>query len=254
MGMGGIGASANGGGAAAASGGGVVDSVDAGSGIVVDSSDPANPVVGITTTGAGANKVLALDGEGFNPAWSDPPGGLPSGGNPGNILQKNSENDTVWAALQADTVSNTQVAGDAAIAGTKIAPDFGSQAVQTTGAAYAAMAVVQQYFCNSSVPSGEAHDPAGSGRSIAVTGSNHGGRITLTAGASAYPGDLFTLTYNPGGYGIAWPVLFPANAEAAALAPYISVLASGDTFTVKMASGGSLTDTVEYKWHYVMMT
>jgi hypothetical protein len=65
---------------------------------------------------------------------------IPSGGTADQVLRKNSSTDydanwtQVTSAMIADgTIVNADVNNGAAIAGTKISPDFGSQTVQTTG-------------------------------------------------------------------------------------------------------------------------
>jgi hypothetical protein len=175
-----------------------------------DSTSTAAPVyafdgdtnTGIAHTGAdelalvtGGTARLTIDGSG-NVAV---PGGLTKGGS--NVVTVG-DTGTVTSAMLADgTIVNADVNTSAAIAGTKISPDFGSQNVTTTGTATAAALIPT----SSSVPTNGVYLPSsnnvaissnsseririGANGEIGLSGANYGtsGQVLTSAGSGAAP-------------------------------------------------------------------
>jgi hypothetical protein len=106
---------------------------------------------------------------------------IPSGGTADQVLRKNSSTnyDANWtqvtSAMIADgTIVNADINNGAAIAGTKISPDFGGQAVSTTGQVNAARVNVTA----NTIPSNGIYLPASNTVGVATNGT---GRLFVDA-------------------------------------------------------------------------
>ena len=100
-------------------------------------------------------------------------GALTTGGS--NVVTVG-DTGTVTSAMIADgTIVNADVSASAAIAGTKVSPDFGSQNVTTTGTVTGASLSPT----SSTVPSNGVYLPAANSVAISTNGT---GRLTITAG------------------------------------------------------------------------
>ena len=113
---------------------------------------------------------------------------IPSGGTTDQVLRKNSSTDydANWAQVTSAMIANGTIVNDdinnsAAIAGTKISPDFGGQAVTTTGQVSAARVNVT----NNTPPSNGIYLPSANNVAISTGGS---GRLFVDAsGAVTVP-------------------------------------------------------------------
>ena len=99
--------------------------------------------------------------------------GVPNGGAANQVLFKQSgtDYDTAWSEITSDMIGdleivNADVSASAAIAGTKISPDFGSQAVVTTGTSTAASFIPT----SSTVPTNGVYLPAANNVALATNG------------------------------------------------------------------------------------
>lgn len=108
-------------------------------------------------------------------------------------------------------------------------------------------------------PTPTAGTGAGTGPTLSATGSHRAGVISLTTGTGcAASADTVTMTFATA-FGAAPKavLLTPANAAAAALAvaavPYVdSASTTASLFKIK-SNGTALTDSIAYKWHYLVM-
>ena len=105
-------------------------------------------------------------------------------------------------------------------------------------------------------PGGAGGTGAGSSPTVAVTGHDAGGKITITTGTScSADGDIIVVTFNAA-YSAAPIVVFcAANKAAASLdatkAPFITGI-STTQFTLK-ANGAALTDATQYIWNFITL-
>ena len=92
---------------------------------------------------------------------------------------------------------------------------------------------------------------AGTGPTLAYTGNDNAGFISITTGTATTTGALFTITYNIGfGTTYTFPTLIPGNPAAAGVTARIYVsLVSGTAFTVSVATTALATGT-QYTWYY----
>jgi len=107
--------------------------------------------------------------------------GVPAGGTANQVLFKQSgtDYDTAWSEITSEMIGdleivNADVATNAAIAGTKISPNFGSQNVVTTGTATAAALIPS----GSSVPTNGVYLPSANNVAISTNGT---GRLFVDA-------------------------------------------------------------------------
>jgi hypothetical protein len=107
--------------------------------------------------------------------------GVPAGGTANQVLFKQSgtDYDTAWSEITSEMIGdleivNADVATNAAIAGTKISPNFGSQNVVTTGTATAAALIPS----GSSVPTNGVYLPSANNVAISTNGQ---GRLFVTS-------------------------------------------------------------------------
>jgi len=115
--------------------------------------------------------------------------GVPNGGAANQVLFKQSgtDYDTAWSEITSDMIGdleivNADVSASAAIAGTKISPDFGSQAVVTTGTSTAASFIPT----SSTVPTNGVYLPAANNVAISTGGT---GRLFVDANGNVGVGD-----------------------------------------------------------------
>jgi len=107
--------------------------------------------------------------------------GVPNGGAANQVLFKQSgtDYDTAWSEITSDMIGDLEivdadVSASAAIAGTKISPDFGSQAVVTTGTSTAASFIPT----GSTVPTNGIYSPSANQLAIST---NSTGRLFVDA-------------------------------------------------------------------------
>jgi hypothetical protein len=130
--------------------------------------------------------------------------GVPSGGTTNQVLFKtsNANYDTAWSnvtsAMIGDLeIANADVATNAAIAGTKISPNFGSQNVVTTGTNTAASLIPT----GSSVPANGIYLPSANNVAISTNGTGRlfvdsSGRVGV---GTSSPSTIFKATVNGDG-------------------------------------------------------
>ena len=121
--------------------------------------------------------------------------GVPNGGAANQVLFKQSgtDYDTAWSEITSDMIGdleivNADVSASAAIAGTKISPDFGSQAVVTTGTSTAASFIPT----SSTVPTNGVYLPAANNVALATNGT---GRLFVDANGYVGVGQASPSTY-----------------------------------------------------------
>lgn len=97
------------------------------------------------------------------------------------------------------------------------------------------------------------HANAGSGASVAYTGSDLGGRITLTTGTGAGAGvsNLVVINFNKT-FGTSLPhvVLTPSNQAAAALGGWYASVPSVTQFHLALDTGKTLGSSTAYQFHF----
>jgi hypothetical protein len=121
--------------------------------------------------------------------------GVPSGGTANQVLFKQSgtDYDTAWSEVTSAMIGdleivNADVAAAAAIDGTKINPNFGSQNVVTTGTATAAALIPS----GSSVPTNGVYLPSANNVAISTNGT---GRLFVDASGNVGVGTSLTTAY-----------------------------------------------------------
>jgi hypothetical protein len=155
-----------------------------------------------------ANVQLAVAGDDNTQVILSVPGvqgpagsNLPPSGTTNQVLykQSNTDYDTAWsfvtsAMIASGTIVNEDVNASAAIAGTKISPDFGSQNVVTTGTSTAASFIPT----SSSVPTNGVYLPSANNVAISTNGTgqlfvNSAGQVGIgTSGAQNKPLHIYS--------------------------------------------------------------
>jgi len=121
----------------------------------------------------------------------------------------------------------------------------GSVVGQSTGIFY-------HYISGAAAPSLAAGTGAGTSPTLAITGTDQDGVITVTTGTlPTAGGDIVTATYTLAFATNSFPTLTPANANTAALSGLSMVFTTGTTTTFVITSGTTaLTASTTYKWYY----
>lgn len=114
------------------------------------------------------------------------------------------------------------------------------------------VATFSHFVGNSSTPTIAAGTGAGTGPTVSITGTDQDGVISVTAGTT--PGTsatVATITFSLAFPTNTFPVLTPANSNAALLSGVTMVYTTGTTTNFTITSGTSaLTSTLQYKWYY----
>ena len=188
-----------------------------------------------------ANVQLAVAGDDNTQVILSVPGvqgpagsNLPPSGTTNQVLfkQSNTDYDTGWslvtsAMIASGTIVNEDVNASAAIAGTKISPDFGSQNVVTTGTSTAASFIPT----SSSVPTNGVYLPSANNVAISTNGT----------------GRLFVDSSGRVGVGVSPSARLEVNGESRftrsdASSQYVGIIADGtDTRIVAEGSSKNLT-------------
>jgi hypothetical protein len=172
-----------------------------GAGVIVNADVSASAEIAVSKLGNGtARQLIQTDTTGSGVEWTsniDIPGTLDVTGTAvfdssvavtGTLTKSGSnvvtvgDTGTVTSTMIADdTIVNTDVNASAAIAGTKISPDFGSQNVTTTGTATAAALIPS----GSSVPTNGVYLPSANNVAISTNGT---GRLFIDASGRVLAG------------------------------------------------------------------
>lgn len=140
-----------------------------------------------------------------------------------------------------------------------VAADVGKFAKQTdTNSIYMLTAITPTWRFiggeSDGTPTIAANSGAGTGATIAIEGTDRGGKITLTSGTTTIQGGvMFTVTYANAFGTASYPVMTPANDNAAdPVSPITPYFLTGSTtgFTATIHSNYQMDESTQFVWNY----